>query len=104
MPRVAWTDFPSVAFEQTQSLSHKLTFKIDALGRRDAALLSATTALETVTAQRAGSQAASNSNSADALGAERPTASAPPQPVRPDAPQLTQMYVHRELPDAIQHG
>ena len=91
-----------VAFEQAKSLFSQLTFELDALDRRHAALLSATKALEVMMAERAGQQAAASPSQSPAVEIARSTASVP-LPSRPVIESLTQTYVHRELPNAIQH-
>lgn len=92
-----------VAFEQAQSLFNELTFELDALDQRYKALLSATKALETMISQRTGEHPASELNSATAVKTQRPAAPTPPLPIRTVEEPLTQVYVHRELPNAIQH-
>lgn len=90
-----------IAFEQAKSLFNQLTFELDALDRRHAALLSATKALETMIEVRGGEKPAPNQAAATALG-HRSSGVPAQTPQLTDEP-LNRAYIHRELPNAIQH-
>ena len=89
-----------VAFEQAQSHLRQLSFELDTLDHRHAALLSVTTALEAMIAPRAGQNA--NQASSTAAATASASVAASKTSVTPAIEPLTQTYVHRDLPNAIQ--
>lgn len=90
-----------VAFEQARSLSDQLTFELNALDRRHAALLSATKALEVMIQQRTGDPSPSVSTAKVVITPDKANVSAAAPTTQPH-PAITQTYVHRDLPNAIQ--
>jgi hypothetical protein len=91
-----------VAFEQAQSLCRQLTIELDALDHRHAALLSATKALEVMINQRTGKPLPSVSTATAVITPQEAEVSGMPSASQPSL-KMTQVYVHRDLPNAIQH-